>query len=608
MDNSDHAAVRQDLDGAVLILTLCNAPVNTLGIDIRLGLAAGLDRAEQDPAVSAVVIQGQGRGFSAGADIREFGQPPRRPSLPDLCRRIEDFGKPVVAALHGFALGGGLELGLAAGARVGQSGLRAGLPEVALGLLPGAGGTQRLPRLIGAKAALQMMMTGQPVSAEAALDLGLLELVVSKDDGLLQAAIRLARSDAILQKRRWTPDPADYITALAAARRSAAKSGSAAQGRIVDCVEAGLLLPLDQGLAFERTAFEDLRASPEATALRYIFLAERQADHPPAGHDAAAAKEITHLGVWGAGAAAVSLTNAALQAGLKVTVCDPSREALVSALEAVGLAQEAAVTSGLLTADARDADWARLIPAIDPKALSGAEVIILTEAERPLAVDFARGLGQDTTVLVAGGVPEGAGDDVMGIVLAPQSVAEVALTSGMSTGTIATGLAALRKLGLKPVKSGLRGRIGGIGGRVSGAGLQAVQALCHAGVPVAQVVRAVSGFIRLPSGLVEGQGALMAIQDGSIADRVLAAMANEGAKLLSLGAAFCPGDIDVIMVNGFGFPRSSGGPMHLADVRGLLVLRRNLRIWATEDDVWAPDPLFDHLIEDGRSLASLNQR
>ena len=606
MDDKDQGPVRQDLRGTALLLLLRSPPVNALGFAVRMGLAAGLDRAEQDAGISSVVILGEGRGFSAGADIREFGQPGRVPLLPDLCRRIEGFSKPVIAAMHGIALGGGLELALASHARVGKVGLRLGLPEVNLGILPGAGGTQRLPGLIGAEAALKMMLGGQPILAEKALELGLLDAVVQDDDALLAQALVLAAKPFGV-RHNGLRDPARYGAAVAAARRTVMKSGTAAQVRIVDCVEAALLLPPDQGLTFERAAFDELRVSPEAAALRYIFLAERRAEHKPAGYDAGAAVTVSHLGIWGAGAAAVGLTGAALHAGLKVTVCDPSREALVAALEAVGLAQEAAVGAGRLTADARDADWARLIPAVDPMAFAGAQAVILTEAERPLAVDFARGLAPDIAVLVAGGVPQGAGTDVMGVIFAPHSVAEVAITAGMTPGTIATGLQVLRKLGLRPIRVAAQGRRAGVGARVTAAGRQAASVLIAAGVPLAQVTRAVAGFLRLPSGLVEGQGALMAIQDSAVADRVLAAMANEGAKLISEGAAICPGDIDVILVGGFGFARSMGGPMHMADTRGLMVIRRNLRIWAVEDAVWAPDALFDALIAEGRSFSALNQ-
>ena len=265
------------------------------------------------------------------------------------------------------------------------------------------------------------------------------------------------------------------------------------------------------------------------------------------------------------------------------------------------------MNAGQMTKDARDAEWARLIPTLDPMGFTGAEAVILTTAERPLAVDFARGLSPDIVVLVEGGVPEGAARDVMGLVLAPQNLAEIAISDGMTPSTIATGLGLVRKLGWRPVKVGAQGRGPGIGAQVLAAARRAAQVLVAAGVPLAQVTRAVAAVVRLPAGLAEGQGALMAMQDAAIADRVLAAMANEGARLVSQGRVLCPADIDVILVGGFGFPRALGGPMHLADARGLIVLRRNLRIWAVEDAVWQPDALFDSLIADGRNFAALNQ-
>ncbi|MFN3293497.1 MAG: enoyl-CoA hydratase/isomerase family protein, partial [Gemmobacter sp.] len=184
-------AVRLERDGNVAILVIDSPPVNALGAAVRQGLAAGLDRALADPGVGAIVIRAEGRTFPAGADISEFGKPPADPWLPDLCNRIEASPRPVVAALHGTALGGGLELALAAHWRIALASARVGLPEVSLGILPGAGGTQRTPRLIGAAAALDLMISGQPVGAVQALAMGLLDEVVETD--LPAAALALAQ-------------------------------------------------------------------------------------------------------------------------------------------------------------------------------------------------------------------------------------------------------------------------------------------------------------------------------------------------------------------------------------------------------------------------------
>ncbi len=606
MNDTDQGPVQHMLLDRILVLTLISPPVNALGHAVRTAILAGLDRAEADPAIAGVVIRGQGRGFSAGADIREFGQAAKAPLLTDVCKRIEGFAKPVVAAMHGMALGGGLELGLAARGRVGMAGLRLGLPEVTLGLLPGAGGTQRLPRLIGAEAALRMMLGGQSISAEDALTIGLLDAVAQDPEALLAAAVTMAKMP-VLPRRGAGQDPVRFTAAVAEARlRVGRQAAGPAAVRIVDCVEAALLLPPDVGMIFERTAFDDLRTSPEAAALRHAFFADRQADRRPDGHIASSADLVTHLGIWGAGAAAVGLVGAGLRAGLRVTLCDSSREALVSALEAVGLAQEAAVSDGSLSIEARDADWARLTPAVDPMAFAGAEAVILTDAERPLAVDFARGLAAQIAVLVAGGVPVGAAPDVMGVRFVPGGLVEVAVGEGMTAQTIATGMNLLHVLGMRPVATALRMRGPGVGDQITAAGQRAVQILAQVGVPQAQLARSVAQFMRVPPGGVDGPGPLMAMRDDAIADRVLAAMANAGAQLVSAGAVRCPAVIDALMIGGHGFARILGGPMHLADQRGLMVVRRNLRIWAEQDKVWSPDPLFDTLIAEGRNFSSLN--
>ena len=477
-----------------------------------------------------------------------------------------------------------------------------------LGLLPGAGGTQRLPRLIGAEAALRLMLGGQSVSAEDALAMGILDAIMPDPDALLMEAVRMAKEPDLLRIGGGY-DPAAYTAAITNARRRVGKqlTGPAA-ARIVDCVEAAFLLPREQGMVFERTAFDDLRVSPEAAGLRHAFLADRRADKPPAGYDASAAVLVTHLGIWGAGAAAVGLVGAGLRAGLRVTLCDSSREALVSALEAVGLAQEASVADGSLSIEARDADWARLTPAVDPMAFARAEAVILTDAERPLAVDFARGGAAQIAVLVAGGVPDGAGPDVMGVRFAMGGLVEVAVGGGMTAATIATGFAVLHKLGMRPVSTALLPRGPGVGEHIAAAGQRAVQILAKIGVPKVQLARAVGHFLRMPVGLVDDeQGLLMAMRDDAIADRVLAAMANAGAQLVSKGAVRYPAVLDAVMIGGHGFARSMGGPMHQADQRGMMVIRRNLRIWAEQDSVWSPDVLFDSLIGEGRNFAALNR-
>ncbi|HSF65185.1 MAG TPA: enoyl-CoA hydratase-related protein, partial [Paracoccaceae bacterium] len=234
-DGGDSGPVRRERIGSTLVLLIDNPPVNALGHGVRAGLWAGIAVAEADPEVRSVVIAAEGRTFPAGADIAEFGQPPRAPVLPDLCTRIESCTKPVVAAIQGTALGGGLELAMAAHHRVAAPAARLGLPEVTLGLLPGGGGTQRLPRLVGAEAALRLMLTGAPVTATEAVALGLVDRLADGD--LIDTALALAEGALPRPTRdRDAPlrDPSGWTAAVTAARKGLRASRLPAPARICD--------------------------------------------------------------------------------------------------------------------------------------------------------------------------------------------------------------------------------------------------------------------------------------------------------------------------------------------------------------------------------------
>ena len=377
------AAEWENHEGTALI-TLDNPPVNALGHALRAALAEAVDEAEADPAIRAIVIRAARRTFPAGADIREFGKPSAPPLLPDLCARVEACTKPVVAAIHGTALGGGLELALACHARVALASARIGFPEVTLGLLPGAGGTQRAPRLIGAEPALRLMTTGRPIRAAEALALGLVDRVV--EDDVTAAALDLAAELAAALARTGHPpvatrtraegfrDPIAYEAAIAAARATVQHPDLPAPGRIIDCVEAALLLPFNAGLSFERAAFGDLVDSPAAKGLRHAFLAERRVTKiPEAG---AKPRTIGHVGVVGGGLMGAGILVALLDAGLTATLVERDRDALAAGLERVATIHEAAVTKGKLKPERRDADWARLSGSTDLAALAAADLVI----------------------------------------------------------------------------------------------------------------------------------------------------------------------------------------------------------------------------------------
>jgi 3-hydroxyacyl-CoA dehydrogenase len=277
--------VARAMHGDILVVTIDNPPVNALGVDVRRGLTAAIDAAVADAAVKAVLIVGSGKTFIGGADIREFGKPPMTPFLPDVCNGIEACSKPVIAVIHGAALGGGLEIALAAHYRLALPGAKLGLPEVALGLLPGAGGTQRTPRLIGAAAALDMMLSGRHVGAAEAAKLGLVDRVVDGADPLaagLAYAQELVQGGAPVRRTRDATQLADTAAQRAAIDSARAETAKKSRGlfsplKIVDAVQGALELPFDEGQALERKLFLECLDSPQRAGLVHAFFAEREA-------------------------------------------------------------------------------------------------------------------------------------------------------------------------------------------------------------------------------------------------------------------------------------------------------------------------------------------
>jgi 3-hydroxyacyl-CoA dehydrogenase len=506
-------AVRLERAGDVAVLVIDHPPVNALGHAVRAGLAAGMHDALQDPAVAAIVIRAEGRTFPAGADIAEFGKPPQPPMLPELCDAIEASPKPVIAAIHGTALGGGLELALAAHYRVALASAKVGLPEVSLGILPGAGGTQRTPRIVGAAAAIELMTTGKPIGTARARDMGLIDAVV--EDDLATAALALAR--VVLDEGRGTrptrnraeglSDPAAYHAAIAAARARHAKDRLPGPRRIVDCIEAALLLPFAQGLAFERAAFEELVTTPEAAGLRHAFFAERRAARFPEA--AAQARPVAHVGVAGAGLMGAGIAYAALTAGLTVTLLDRDQAALARGLERVATLMERAVAQGRTTEAARAEDWARLDGALDASGLSGCDLVIeavfedfdtkagvlraLDAALKPGAVIATNTSYLDVDALAA---VTSRPADVIGLhFFSPAHVMrllEVVVGRATAPEVVATGLALGRRLGKVAVRSGVCD--GFIGNRMLTAYRQAAEFAVEDGADPAAVDAAMRAF------------------------------------------------------------------------------------------------------------------
>jgi 3-hydroxyacyl-CoA dehydrogenase len=383
MSQPSAPAVTCSLHGHVFVIVVDNPPVNALAVDVRRGLVAALDAAQAEPAAAAVLIVGAGRNFIAGADIREFGKPPQPPALPAVCNRIEACSKPVIVAIHGAALGGGLEVALAAHYRLAVAGAKLGLPEVQLGLLPGAGGTQRTPRLIGAAAALDLMLTGRHASAEEALRLALVDRLGTTDDVMgegLAYARELIAAKAPVRPTREAAGLADQAAsreAIEAARKDTAKRsrGLFSPQKIVDAVEAALDLPFDEGLALERKLFVECLESPQRAGLVHAFFAEREVAKAPETQ-AAAPRAVERVGVVGGGTMGAGIAVAVLDAGLPVTMIERDDAALARGRAHIERVYDGLVAKGRMSADAKAAALARFVGSTDYTALAEVDLVI----------------------------------------------------------------------------------------------------------------------------------------------------------------------------------------------------------------------------------------
>ncbi len=350
--------------GSTTVLHFSSAPVNALGRALAGELAGEIARSARAAGVAALVLVGDGRCFCAGADIGELGNDSgQADAIRALMQALDASPVPVVAAIHGVAFGGGLELALACHARVAARSARFAFPEISLGLLPGAGGTQRTPRLVGAAKALSLMIDGTPIDAGQALASGLIDAIADGD--LLEAALRHADSlggRCARVRDRQAPDE-QAQAALASARQAAGTrrgAGAVAAGHIVDCVEAALGLSFDEGLALEQRLFDDLLASPESQGLRHVFLGERAAARLPASLAGSGAHPLERTAVIGAGVMGAGIATALLAAGLPVTLIDPDPAALDRAVARINATFGRDVQKGRLSSAAAAARMAAL--------------------------------------------------------------------------------------------------------------------------------------------------------------------------------------------------------------------------------------------------------
>lgn len=694
------AFVKYNVQDNVAVLSVNNPPTNALDNAVRSGLISALEKAENDADVEAVLLHAQGRSFPSSVDVSDTVDAAALPTLAYVCDRLEACSKPVVVGLHGMAFGSGLELAMAAHYRIAHADTKIGLPEVNLGLVPGTGGTQRMPRICGVTFALGLMLSGKPIGAYFAKKRGLVD-EVSKENVLTAglalthsviasgATLRptLARGDALQQ-------PAVNLAAIKNARDGVAGSVLIAPAKIIDCVEASLLLPAEAGKRFEQAAFEDCLASDQSAALRHISTAERMAGRVPE-LTAGKPREIAKVGIVGSGSLAAGIAVSMLRSGLSVVLVASDSGALEAGLGRVTLVFDKAVAENRIRPKVRNAHLAQLVGSLQMSDLTDVDLAIetLTE-ERTVKEDvFARldavlkpeaVLATTTSHLdideLAATVSRP--DDVIGLhFFEPANsmkLLEITVAEATSNDVAASAFALAKRLGKIGVRTGVTEGL--IGNRILNAyrlaaeyivedgaspyqvdsamrdfgfGRGPFQSLDLTGLDVAWAQRkrraasrdasirytsfgdkmceagwfgrkAGRGFYRYVEGLSEGQkdqavldlianvrGAkgirARAFDDDEIQRRCISAMVNEGARLLQEGIALRPSDIDLVMVHGYGFARWRGGPMQLADRRGVLQMRNDMCSFDTADtEIWQPAEMLNTVILNGVGFGALN--
>ena len=509
-------AVKTTRSGAVLVATVDNPPVNALGVAVRAGLKAAIEAAEADPAVQAVLIVGAGRAFIAGADIREFGKPPQAPSLPEVCRTIELCSKPVVAAIHGPALGGGLEIALSAHYRVAMPGSKLGLPEVQLGLIPGSGGTQRAPRLAGVQASVELMLSGRHIGADEAVKLGLVDRVGTAADalaeGMAYASELLARQAPV---RRTCDAPALAAQATAQAQLDAMKPDTAKKSKglfsplkIIEAVQGALDLPFDEGMKHERELFLQCIDSPQRAGLIHAFFAEREVVKVPEAK-AAQPRPFNTIGVVGGGTMGAGIAVSVLDAGLPVTMVERDAESIARGRANVEKVYDGLIAKGRMSPDAKAAVMARFTGSTTYDALAQVDLVIeavfeemgvkkavfaeLDRVCKPGAV-----LATNTSYLdideIAGSVSRP--QDVVGLhFFSPANIMkllEIVVPARVSADVVSTAFALAQKLKKVPVRAGVCD--GFIGNRILAVYRTAADHMMEDGASPYQIDQAVRDF------------------------------------------------------------------------------------------------------------------
>jgi 3-hydroxyacyl-CoA dehydrogenase len=682
--------VRIETDGDVAVVVIDNPPVNAFAAPVRAALLAAIEKLDADPAAKAIVLHGAGRNFVAGADLREFDREPVGPLLYEVLGRVESCSKPVVAALHGATLGGGAECALASHYRCASADLQFGLPEVKVGLLPGAGGTLRLPRLVGVKRALDMMTSGDPINAATARELGIVDRIAGDDirSEAIAWARELVATRAPLRRLRDLPipDAASATPAWFAAYRDAMPRAARklpAPERIVQCVEAAVSLPFDAAMAKARELFEPCRTSSESRSLRHLFFAERgsavQGQPRP----------VAKVGVIGSGTMGAGIAISLATGGYDVILVDANGAALEAGQQRVRSTIDGSTKKGRLTAEAAAAAVARVKGSSSFDDLAGADLVIEAVFEkmsvkqevfeklggicRPGAV-----LATNTSTLDVDAIAAASSRaaDVVGMhFFSPANImrlVEIVRGRESSEAALATAAAVTKRIGKLGVVVG--NCFGFVGNRMLYAYGREKELMMLEGATPEQVDRALqdfgmamgpnavgdlagldigasvrrewqgkpddprfyrvsdllaergrygqktgAGFYRYEGAdkkrtndpevleLIRAEAERLGVpqrqvDDREIVERCMYALINEGARILDEGVARSAADIDVIWCNGYGFPRTRGGPMFYADAIGLRQVLDGMRRYEREHGAryWAPARRLVDLARDGR--------
>jgi 3-hydroxyacyl-CoA dehydrogenase len=663
------------IQDGIAVITLDNPPVNSLGHALRERIVQQLDVAQADPSVRAIVLAGSDKAFSAGADVTEFGTPLQfqEPILRSVLAAVEASRKPVVAALAGVALGGGLELALSCHGRVSLESARVGLPEVTLGLIPGSGGTQRLPRLIGAGAALALILSGQPRGAKDLATSGLFDAVVGEDviSAALRRAAELADAGAPFPRARSHQPEAAHLHSAVEAHRAKLQSRQRLQPAFDAALDAvaACALPFDEGLQRERELFLELVPSTAAQALRYQFKAEREAMRLPPDVKATP-RPVGRVAVIGAGTMGSGIAIAALDAGLAVLLLEQDDAALGRGRQRIGDHYRDRVTAGKLKAPAAADNEIRLEATTDWERLADADLVIEAVFEdmavkqqvfRQIDAHARHGavLATNTSYLDVDAIAAATSrpQDVLGLhFFSPANVMkllEVVRGAETAADVLATGMALGVKLKKTPVPCG--NAFGFIGNRIYNAYRRQCEFMLEdgawpeevddalvgmgfamgpfavadlSGLDIAWRMRKAQASIRDPreryvsildrlceqgrlgrkSGagyyaytdgkqasvseasvraLIEQASAARGIKRRTLSPheiqrRALLAMVNEAALLLADGVASRPADVDVVLAQGYGFPRWEGGPVFWALRQDRVRLEADLQLMARE--------------------------